>query len=407
MNQAAPPRAPDPLVEALPELRNFSLVLGGPLYQLLRKARLDDDVTDHLRQRILWICAIIWLPLVVLCALNGTLLGGIQIPFLVDVETHARLLIGVPLMILAEYFVHLRIRGVVAQFVERGLIPPEATERFRAAISGAMKWRNSVAAELALLVIVLTAGYYLRATLFALDVSTWYATASPEGATLTLPGYWFTWVSTPLTQFLILRWLFRLAIWGRFLWQVSRIDLELIPTHPDRNCGLGFLGGSAYAFSPLLASLSAMVAGLVASRIFHNVPAASLADFKVEIVVLVGLGIVLVLGPLTVFAPQILAAKRRGLREYGAFAADYTRDFHRRWLCSADHDAELLLGTGDIQSLADLGNAFSVIKEIKAVPFSRDMLLQLVWATLVPFAPLVFTMIPLDELLDRIIGAVF
>ena len=146
-----------------------------------------------------------------------------------------------------------------------------------------------------------------------------------------------------------------------------------------------------------------MVAGLVASRIFHE--GASLADFKLEIVALVVLGMLLVLGPLTVFAPQILAAKRRGLREYGAFAADYTRDFHRRWLLSADHDGEPLLGTGDIQSLADLGNSFAVIKEMNAVPFSRDMFLQLIWATLVPFVPLVFTMIPLEELLDRIIGA--
>ena len=407
MEKDLPPRVPDPILASSPELKDFSLVLGGPLYQLLRKAHLDDDIVDHLRRRILWICAIIWLPLLGLCVLNGTLLGGIQIPFLVDVETHARLLVAVPLMILAEYFVHLRIRGIVAQFVERKLVPPAALDQFRAAIVGAMKWRNSIVAELLLLGIVLTLGHYLRTNFLTLKVSTWYATITPDGAMLTLPGYWFTWVSTPFTQFLIIRWLYRLAIWGRFLWQVSRIELDLIPTHPDRNCGLGFLGGSAYAFSPLLASLSAMVAGLVASRIFHDIPKASLADFKVEIVILVGLGIVLVLGPLTVFAPQILAAKRRGLREYGAFAADYTREFHRRWLCCADHDAEPLLGTGDIQSLADLGNAYAVIKEIKAVPFNRDMLLQLVWATLVPFAPLVFTMIPLDELLDRIIGAVF
>jgi hypothetical protein len=403
MVQNVPPRAPNPLVESLPELKDFSLVLGGPLYQLLRKARLDDDVESHLRRRILWICGIIWLPLLVLCAIKGTLLGGIQIPFLVDAETHARFLVAVPLMILAEYFVHLRMRGIVAQFVERKLIPEGAMERFRETIVNAMKWRNSMAAELVLVGIVFTVGYYLRSNYFALDVSTWYATTGADGVTLTLPGYWFTWVSTPFVQFLILRWLFRLAIWGRFLWQVSRIELELIPIHPDRNGGLGFLGGSAYAFSPLLAAFSAMVAGLVASRIFHE--GASLANFKLEIVALVALGMLLVLGPLTVFAPQILAAKRRGLREYGAFAADYTRDFHRRWLLSADHDGEPLLGTGDIQSLADLGNSFAVIKEINAVPFSRDMFLQLIWATLVPFAPLVFTMIPLEELLDRIIGA--
>ena len=66
-----------------------------------------------------------------------------------------------------------------------------------------------------------------------------------------------------------------------------------------------------------------------------------------------------------------------------------------------------LLGTGDIQSLADLGNSYAVVKEMQAVPFSRDMLLQLIWATLVPFVPLLFTMIPFNELLDRIIGAAF
>jgi hypothetical protein len=402
-NVASPP--PDSVVESIPELQNFSLVLGGPLYQLLRKAHLDDDVRSHLKQRILVIAGIIWLPLFILCAIKGTLLRGIEIPFLADVETHARFLVAVPLMVLAEFLVHIRMRGIVAQFVERKLVPTVSLERFRQAIRNAMSWRNSVTAELAIIAIIFPLGYFLRTDIFALEVSTWYATAGPEGATFTLPGLWFTWVSNPIVQFLLLRWLFRLVIWARFLWQVSRIDLALIPLHPDRNGGLGFLGGSAHAYSPLLASFSAMVAGLVASRIFHQ--RASLADFQFEIMILVAFGMVLVLGPLTVFAPQILAAKRGGLREYGAFVAEYTREFDRRWLRSADHDKQSLLGTGDIQSLADIGNAFAVIKEMKAVPFSRDMFLQLLWATLMPFVPLVFTMIPLNELLKRIVGAAF
>ena len=405
MDQNIPPHAGDPLAGALPEVRNFSLVLGGPLYQLFRKTHLDDDVTSHVRRRILVICGIIWLPLLLLCAIHGTLLGGIEIPFLHDVETHARFLIAVPLMILAELIVHQRMRGIVMQFVERKIIPAASMERFRKAIISAMAWRNSMPVELAIVAIVLPLGYYLRTRVLALDASTWYATASPDGVVLTLPGIWFSWVSNPVLQFLLLRWLYRLAIWARFLWQISRIQLDLIPTHPDRNGGLGFLGGSAYAYSPLLASFSAMCAGLVASRIFFE--AASLADFKLEIVALVVLGMVLVLGPLTVFAPQILAAKRRGKREYGVLAADYGREFEQRWLRSADHGDTPILGTGDIQSLADLDNAYSVIHEIRAVPFNRDLLLQLVWATLAPFTPLVFTMIPLEELLDRMIKAVF
>jgi hypothetical protein len=126
-----------------------------------------------------------------------------------------------------------------------------------------------------------------------------------------------------------------------------------------------------------------------------------------EIVALVAFGLLLVLGPLTVFAPQIMAAKRRGKREYGAFAADYARAFDHRWLRTTGHEAVDLLGAGDIQSLADLDNACSIIKEIRPVPFNRDMFLQLVFATLAPFAPLVLTMIPLDQLLDRLIQSVF
>lgn len=403
-NPTSPSR--DPSSDLFPDLRNFSLVLGGPLYQLFRKAHLEDeDVVSHLTRRILVICGIVWLPLAVLCAIKGTLLGGVEIPFLHDVETHARLLIAIPLMLVAELVVHLRMRGVVAQFVERKLIMEDHMEQFRNAIRSAMAWRNSITAELVLIGIVFPLGYYIRSEVFSLNASTWYATAGEHGGTLTLPGLWFSWVSNPLLQFLMLRWIYRIVIWARFLGQVSRIKLDLTPTHPDRNGGLGFLGGSAFAFSPLLAAFSSMVAGLVASRIFYE--GAKLTDFKLEILFLVACGMLLVLGPLIVFAPQIIAAKRLGKREYGALAADYVRRFDRRWLRNENRETTPLLGSDDIQSLADLDHAYAVIREMRGLPFSRDMLVQLLWATLAPFAPLVFTMIPFETLLDHILKSVF
>jgi len=398
------PRRQDPVAIAFPELQNFSLVLGGPLWQLLRRTRMDDDAGGLVARRILLSTAIIWLPLLVLCAVEGTLTGGIAIPFLPDIETHARFLVGVPLMILAELVVHQRLRGVVAQFVERGLVPTASMVRFIAALRSAMAWRNSWIAELALIAIVYTAGHYIR-EFVELDTSTWYATVGTASAELTAAGLWFTYVSNPVLQFMLLRWGYRVLIWARFLWQVSRIELDLIPTHPDRNGGLGFLAGSAYAFAPLLSALGAGVAGMIANRIFHQ--GASLAAFKLEIVLLVTMGVVLLMAPLLVFAPKILAAQRQGLREYGAFTAEYMREFDRRWLRSRDRDGASLLGTGDIQSLADIGNAFTVIREMKPVIFSRAMLVQLTAAMLIPFVPLVFTMIPLEQLLDRIIGAIF
>jgi hypothetical protein len=395
----------NPSAGLFPDLRNFSLVLGGPLYQLFRKAHLDDDVVSHITRRILVICGIVWLPLAVLCAIKGTLLDGVEIPFLKDIETHARFLIAIPLMLVAELVVHQRMRGVVAQFVERKLIPEDQMEQFKKAILDAMTWRNSITVELILIAIVLPLGYYIRTEVFSLKESTWYATASADGGALTLPGFWFSCVSNPILQFLMLRWIYRIVIWARFLWQVSRIKLDLIPTHPDRNGGLGFLGGSAFAFSPLLAAISSMVAGLVASRIFYE--GAKLTDFKLEILFLVAFGMVLVLGPLVVFTPQIMAAKRLGKREYGALAADYVRQFDRRWLRCKDGEPMPLLGSGDIQSLADLDSAYAVVSGMRAVPFSRDMLVQMLWATLVPFVPLVFTMIPFEALLDHLLKSVF
>ena len=401
--------APDPdsrTTDLLPEAQDFSLVLGGPLYQLLHKVHLDDDdATSHLKRRIGVICGIIWLPLLLLCAIHGTLAQTNGVSFLRDIETHVRLLIAVPMMIFAELIVHQRMRYIVLQFLEHKLVPLESMEQFRKSILSALTWRNSIPAELAMIAIVLPLGYYMRTRVLALDASTWYATVVADGISLTVPGIWFSWVSNPVMQFLMLRWIYRLVIWARLLWQVSRIQLDLIPTHPDRAGGLGFLSASAYAYSPMLASFSTIVAGLVASRIFFQ--GASLADFKLEIISLIAFGMVLVIGPMTVFTPQILAAKRRGKREYGALAAEYTRNFDRRWIRKAGHEGESLLGTSDIQSLADLDNSYAIIHEMRAVPVSRDLLIQLVWATLVPFAPLVLTMIPLEELLDQIFKSIF
>lgn len=389
-----------------PDLRGFSLVLGGPLYQLFRKVHLEGDAVEvHLLRRVLVICAVAWLPLLALAVAGGAWLHGVEMPFLADIETHVRFLLVVPLYIFAELIVHRRIRVIVVQFVDRGLVPEAALGRFRAALEGAIRWRNSIPAELALIAVVYSLGVFIRGDVLVLDADSWYARREDGAMTATAAGLWLQWVSTPIMQFLLLRWYYRIFIWARFLWHVSRIDLALMPTHPDRNGGLGFLGGSAYAFSPLLMAHGAMLAAYAASMIFYQ--GASLADFKLEIVALVVLLLVVVIGPLTVFAPKIMAAKRKGLHEYGMLAADYVRQFDRRWVRSPAHDDRELLGAADIQSLADLGNGFSVIKSMTALPVSRDTILQLILATVIPFAPLLLTMFPLEELLNRIIGGVF
>src|SRR5512145_1193161 len=136
----------------LREPEDFSLVLGGPLFQLLRRSHLSGEALELARRRLITIALLAWLPLLVLSALEGQALGGnVAVPFLLDVEAHGRFLVALPLLIVAELVVHQRMRFVVRQFLERHLIPASALPRFEAAIMAALRLRNSVLAEVLLI----------------------------------------------------------------------------------------------------------------------------------------------------------------------------------------------------------------------------------------------------------------
>jgi hypothetical protein len=311
---------------------DFSLILGGPLYQLLRRAYLSGDALELLRRRILVISLLGWLPLLVLSLWEGQALGGsATVPFLLDVETHVRFLLAVPLLILAELVIHMRMRLVVQQFLERDLIPESARARFEAAVASVLRWRNSVWAEVCLIGFVYGVGVLIVwRNHVALQTATWYAVPAGGQLKLSLAGYWYGYVSLPLFQFLLLRWYFRLFIWARFLWQVSRLKLRLMPTHPDRAGGLGFLSNIVYAFTPLLLAQGALYAGMIANRILFL--GAKLPAFKVDLALVGAVLLFAVLGPLLVFVPPLARAKRTGLREYGVLAQRYVREFDHKWL---------------------------------------------------------------------------
>jgi len=398
------PGAPVSSESLLSDKRDFSLVLGGPLYQLLVRAHLSDDALLHVRQRLIVISLLAWLPLLLLSAWEGELLGGsAAVSFLQDVEVHIRFLVALPLLIGAELVVHRRMRPIVQAFLDRRLVAGDAMPRFDGAIASAMRLRNSVLAEVLMIAFVYGVGVMVVWRHYvALDAATWYATPSAGGPVLSLAGMWFAYMSVPLFQFLLLRWYFRIFVWTRFLWQVSRIELRLVPTHPDRTGGLGFLSGSVHALAILALAHGALLSGFLANRIFHA--GAVLTDFKVEIAAIVILIACIVLGPLLVFAPQLAQAKRTGLREYGALAQRYVREFDAKWLRGGAPADEPLVGSGDIQSLADLGTSFEVVRTMGIVPATRTTVLELAFATLAPIVPLALTMMPLEELVKSLLG---
>jgi hypothetical protein len=385
-------------------VEDFSLVLGGPLYQALLRSRLAKPPLDGLRGRILALSGFGWLPLAFLTAAGGRFSGGVRVPFLYDFEVHSRLLLALPLLLLAEIIVHVRMRAITSQFLERHIITEDLRLSFAEIVSSAMRLRNSVVAEIVLLLFVFAAGPWMWRQTVALHSDTWYATMTAQGPVYTGAGWWYGFVSVPVFQFILLRWYYRLFIWWRFLFQVSRLNLSLVPTHPDRCCGLGFLANVSFAFGPLLMAHSVLISGFIANRILHE--GATLPQYKVELIGMAAFLLALALGPLCVFAPKLNSAKRQGLRIYGRLASDYVSGFAQKWTNGGVSRDEPLLGSSDIQSLADLDGSFSIIREARLVPFSRDTVVRIVVVVAAPLAPLALTMFSAEELIKRLIGVI-
>jgi hypothetical protein len=385
------------------EIYDFSLVLGDPVFRFFRKARLSGDHLELLHRRLIAITSIAWVPLLLLDSLGSHATSIGRLSFLHDVEVQVRFLVALPVLIGAELIVHSRIRPAVRRFVERGLVREQDLPRFGAAIEAAARLRNSFPVEVALLIAVYTLGLWLWNSRFGIDSPTWYA--MPGGRwNLTPAGYWYVFVSIPILQFLLLRWYVRLFIWYRFLWHVSRLNLHLVPIHPDHCAGLAFLGKSSYAFGPILFAQGAMLAGLVTSRVLYR--GESLLSFKLEMGGFVVFFVLAILGPLLMFTPKMAAAKRKGLAEYGQIAQAYVNSFEEKWVLNAPPSQEVL-GSADIQSLADLSTSYEIVSDMRAVPFGLEDIIRLAAATAAPLVPLLLTIFPLEELITRVVKIVF
>jgi hypothetical protein len=384
---------------------DFSLVLGGPLFQLYRRTHLSGDALELLRRRVLLITLFAWLPLLFLSVLDGHAFGGaIKIPFLLDVEANVRFLVALPALIIAELVVHRRISPLVRRFVERRIVLDEDLPAYNAAIKSALRVRNSVAVEVTLLALVYTVGLWIWRSQIALGTATWYAKPDASHLHLTSAGYWYAFVSIPIFQFILLRWYMRLVLWFRLLWQISRLNLHLSAAHPDRSAGIGFLGHSSYAFAPILFAQGSLMAGLIASRVLYE--GRSLLSFKMEAAGFVILFVLFILGPLLMFTPGLERAQRKGSAEYGLLANRYVFGFEEKWIKVVPETSELL-GTEDISGLADLGSSYFVVGEMRIVPFGLKDVTRLAAATAAPFLPLSLTVFSVPQVLDFLVKVIF
>jgi hypothetical protein len=374
----------------------FSITKGGPLHWLLVRLGHAGDERRLVFRRALATILITWLPLLLLSFMQGLAWGGyIKIPFLRDFAVNVRLLVAVPILILAESRIDWRWRVLVLEFLRSELVNEKTLPSFEAVLERTTRWRDRVLPEALLAIAALFPSIFLVKTeLLMTGTSNWHNL--PSGA-VSAAGWWFNLVSTPIFRFLLLRWFWRMFLWTSFLWRVSRVNLFLVATHTDLAAGLGFLSEGQKAFSPIVFAGGAVIASEVGNAIAYQ--GAVLSSMKFPMIAYGVLAIIFLVLPLLVVAPVLLKIKRKGLLEYGAQVTIHNQLFEQKWIQEEKPADETLLGSPDPSSLADLGSSFTVVRQMRLVPIDKPTLITLAVSAALPMLPVVLYATPAPELI--------
>jgi len=367
-------------------VQEFRLGIGGPLHRVERAIHLD-----ALRRLVLVAIGITWVPLLAL-ALAQWLVAHRGEPMLRDLSIHVRLVITLPLLLLAERVLDGRCRHVVRRLFGEGYVPDEHEGRARAILRSAERWRDSPAPETILFGVAVAVGV---ASLLGILPPAGLVHGVAESR-YSLVRIWYALVSLPIFSFVLWRSLFRWGLWVRVLGGLARMPLRLLPTHADRRGGIGFLKEPSIAYCALLllAESSALCGGFATQILLYRTPIDAIKPLLIAFVLI---GAIIAFAPLLIFLPQLQRARRWGRAVYGGLASDYSRKLQERWIEGPKRDD--LLGSADFQSLADLSSSYQEnVEKMQILLFTpRDVVLLFIFSQ-IPALPILLWQLPREAL---------
>lgn len=385
-----------------PGIDAFSLTNCGPVDRALARVGLASGESPRLLLRALLPALVIWVPLLLSALARPRADSDGVITFFEDLSTHVRFLVVVPLLVLAEAGIGRRARLVAAQFVHAGLVAEVELPRFGRLLRKARAAFDSALAEI---VIAALAAYFVWSSMrgFTTDhVMFWFEEAAPGGgARLSAAGWWYA-VGSWVPGFLFLRWIWRYLAWSWLLLRVSRLDLQLVATHPDRAAGLLFVSFGHAAFAQLGLAASCLVAAAIGTKVLHE--GAVLASFQWPVTVFAAFAVLVGIAPLFVFQRPLRVAKETGYMQYGAFSSHFVQAFHRKWIDSKAGERPLD-AADDIGPLADIGGGFERVFTLRLVPLTLNCTLAFAVAAAAPMLLLLLTVMPLREVVRLLMQA--
>lgn len=330
-----------------------------------------------------------WVPIVLLAMARYWILGEGD-GFLLRSEVHVRLVFALYLFLIATISFEQRLRGVTINLVEGGVLSASGAQAWQVLMKRVGGLLGSTWPRAVLLVAIYAqtfAAYmgwlpswlmrWLAPTLHAADLH-WVGN-SPA-------WWWYVLVGQPIFLYLFGRVLFRWGLWTWALWKLPRLDPRILPAHADRAGGLAFLAGPLVSLRFVVLGTAASLASVWLDEIAQGraIPATFARDFIQYILIATGIA----LAPYLRFVPVLFYAKSEGERQFSAFVREYVVAFNRRWL-EGPHEDDKVLGHGDIQSLADIGNSYSVVREMRVVIPGTPAIRALVVCAVLPFTVIV------------------
>jgi hypothetical protein len=384
-------------------MTSFSLSEGGQVHAVLTRAGLTGT-----RGRLVFVAglvAVAWLPLVFLATRDGTVLRGVDHPLLGDPGVWVRLIIVVPLLVFAEPVADRVLGTVVDTFRRTGIVRAPDLPGFEEAVERTVRWATSGTVDLVLLVLALVIPHLVVASLPQLDMGTaWFGATADGDPTIAAAGRWYAWVSLPLVQFLLLRWLWRSVAWWALLWRVSKLDLAVAAAHPDRAGGLGLLALAPNAFLPVFVGLSALGAAGISNQI--QFAGHHLTDARGPVVVFVVLEALLLLLPQLFFARTLGRARRRALIRYTVTGTAMTRGFEGQWTERPAEQGADLLDSPHSSAMIDFAGTYGLVEAMRPAGISLSEVIRVVLSLAAPFAPLLLYQYSVKEILLKVLAMV-
>lgn len=380
---------------------------AGPIFSesmhvaVLKRIRLvqPEDRREAIK-RVAIAITIAWVPLAVLVAVFAT--PAARMAFLIDAAVHARLLLAIPLFIVADYIVLPRLGSMGVHFGTSNLVPPGKRADYEALLASSRRLSAGVWPSGFLLVAVYALVAIISLFVPATLLPSWQL--NPQGQSLSIAGYWHLLVSLPMLLGLMLAWLWRLGLWVRFLWRMAAMGPSLIASHPDRAAGLQFLGYSPRFFTTLALAFSVVVAGPLANKVIHG--ASPLGHETTPIVTAVVM-LLLFGSPPLVFSPVLLATWRAGIYHYGDLALRVGAAFEAKWFGKDRTVDDSTLEQPDFSTTTDLYAIAANVYGMRQAIFDIQGLLSVVIASALPFVPIWLSAIPFSAVVDRLVDMLF